>query len=80
MEGMTTLHALPHSEAPDFAIHAKKLKELERQADEITHRVNEELNRTFITPFDGEDMYALASAVDAEVLPAGQARTVLPVL
>jgi predicted phosphate transport protein (TIGR00153 family) len=44
--------------------HHKKLRDLEHQGDEVTHRVNRELNKTFITPFDREDIYALAGAVD----------------
>ncbi|HEX8919601.1 MAG TPA: DUF47 family protein [Chloroflexota bacterium] len=64
MEGLKTLDALLNSKVADFGEHAKKLRDLEHQGDEITHRINQELNRTFITPFDREDIYALASALD----------------
>jgi predicted phosphate transport protein (TIGR00153 family) len=64
MEGLRTLHALLMSSSEDFAEHAKHLRDLEHQGDEITHRINQELNKTFITPFDREDIYALAGAVD----------------
>jgi predicted phosphate transport protein (TIGR00153 family) len=64
VEGLKTLNELLKSPAPAFAAHAKRLRDLEHQGDEITHRINNELDRTFITPFDREDIYALASAVD----------------
>jgi predicted phosphate transport protein (TIGR00153 family) len=64
MESLKTLDALLNSSAADFAQHARKLRDIEHQADEVTHRINHELNRTFITPFDREDIYALAGAVD----------------
>lgn len=64
MEGIKTLDSLLGSDVGDFPQHARKLRDLEHQGDEITHRIIKELNTTFITPFDREDIYALASAVD----------------
>jgi uncharacterized protein len=64
MEGLQTLDAMLNSERSEFTIHAKKLRDLEHRCDEITHRVNQELNKTFITPFDREDIIALAGALD----------------
>ena len=43
---------------------ARHIKVLETQADHITHEIIDTLNRTFITPFDREDIHALASALD----------------
>ena len=43
---------------------ARHIKVLESQADAITHDIIDKLNRTFITPFDREDIHALASALD----------------
>jgi uncharacterized protein len=63
-DGLKTLNALLHRESGDFMDDAKKLRDLEHQGDEITHRIINELNTTFITPFDREDIYALASAID----------------
>jgi len=40
------------------------IKELEHQADDITHEIVTRLDRTFITPFDPEDIHALASKLD----------------
>lgn len=42
----------------------KQLEELEHQNDEITHNIFIELGRNFITPFDREDIHALATALD----------------
>jgi len=41
-----------------------KIKTLEREADEITHQVFSELNKTFITPMDREDIQRIASKTD----------------
>ena len=43
---------------------ARHIKVLETQSDHITHDIIDKLNRTFITPFDREDIHALASALD----------------
>ncbi len=43
---------------------AQKLKEVEHAGDLLTHEIVEKLNRTFITPIDREDIYALASNLD----------------
>jgi predicted phosphate transport protein (TIGR00153 family) len=64
MEGLKTLDALLNNDTGDFSEQAQKLRDLEHQGDEITHRIYQELNRTFITPFDREDIYALTNAVD----------------
>jgi predicted phosphate transport protein (TIGR00153 family) len=41
-----------------------RISELEHEADEITHEIVRSLNRVFVTPFDREDIYALASGLD----------------
>jgi uncharacterized protein len=40
------------------------IEKTESAGDEITHRILEKLNTTFITPMDREDIHALASALD----------------
>ena len=40
------------------------IKELEHDGDRLTHEVVDLLNRTFVTPFDRDDMYRLAGALD----------------
>ncbi len=41
-----------------------KMKELEHAADRLTHETLARLNKTFVTPFDREDIYALAVKMD----------------
>jgi predicted phosphate transport protein (TIGR00153 family) len=42
----------------------KQIDRLENKGDELTHQVHLELGKNFITPFDREDIHALASAID----------------
>ncbi|WP_207533646.1 DUF47 domain-containing protein [Desertivirga arenae] len=42
----------------------KVIEDLEHRGDEITHQIFLELSKNFITPFDREDIHALASAID----------------
>jgi uncharacterized protein len=44
--------------------HVKKLESYEHEGDRITHELMAELNRTFVTPLDREDIHALASSMD----------------
>jgi uncharacterized protein len=48
----------------DLAPLATKIKDLEHKGDELTHRVIDELNKTFITPIDREDIHDLSAALD----------------
>src|SRR2546422_8624619 len=41
-----------------------EIKRLEHVGDELTHKIFEELNLSFITPFDREDIYELAKGID----------------
>lgn len=41
-----------------------RIKDLEHAGDELTHEMVRTLNRTFVTPFDREDIYALGSGLD----------------
>ena len=42
----------------------KQIDKLENRGDEITHQIYLELFKNFITPFDREDIHALATAID----------------
>lgn len=44
--------------------YAERLKELESRGDEYTHLLVSELNRTFVTPMDREDILELAVKLD----------------
>lgn len=48
----------------NFDSFSKKLKSVEHECDELTHQVTTKLNKSFITPFDREDIYTLAVALD----------------
>ncbi|HEX6578785.1 MAG TPA: DUF47 family protein [Jiangellaceae bacterium] len=43
---------------------ATALKEIEHKGDEHTHEIIRRVNSTFVTPFDREDIYRLASGLD----------------
>lgn len=47
-----------------IAAHQVKIKDLEHAGDDLTHEIVRLLNRTFITPFEREDIYALSSGLD----------------
>src|SRR5215470_2180499 len=51
-------------ENADVDAYAREIKDVEHACDEITHRVTTKLNKSFITPFDREDIYTLAVALD----------------
>jgi uncharacterized protein len=63
MEALRELDVLLNADG-GFDVSARKLRDIEHQGDEITHKIIHELNATFITPFDREDILALASSVD----------------
>jgi predicted phosphate transport protein (TIGR00153 family) len=42
----------------------KKVKEIEHEGDKKIHEIFEQLNKTFITPFDREDIYLIAKDTD----------------
>lgn len=48
----------------NFEAHSKKIKSFEHKCDEITHAITTKLNSSFITPFDREDIFTLAVALD----------------
>src|SRR3954452_24082176 len=43
---------------------AARLRELEHTGDQSTHAIFKQLNTSFVTPFDREDIYNLASDLD----------------
>jgi predicted phosphate transport protein (TIGR00153 family) len=50
--------------AQDMARVRDEIKNLEHVGDKLTHSIFEELNRSFITPFDREDVYSLTKSMD----------------
>ena len=48
----------------DPEMKAKRLTEQEHEGDRVTHAILSRLNSTFVTPFDREDIYDLATELD----------------
>jgi uncharacterized protein len=48
----------------NIEVRVQQLKDLEHKGDDMTHAILVKLNSTFITPFDREDIHALAYAMD----------------
>ena len=48
----------------DFPEYMRRIKGLEHACDELTHSISTRLNKSFITPFDREDIYMMSTALD----------------
>ncbi|HNR42737.1 MAG TPA: DUF47 family protein [Bacteroidales bacterium] len=55
---------LSSTELDDHERINKQIKELEHIGDQITDKIFQQLNKTFITPFDREDIHELAGSID----------------
>ena len=42
----------------------RRIKDVEHEGDDVTHKIFQQLNKSFITPFDREDIQELASTLD----------------
>jgi uncharacterized protein len=62
--GADLLSQLLGTERADRKAVADLLRDAEHAADESTHTIMRRLNQTFVTPFDRDDIYGLASALD----------------
>jgi predicted phosphate transport protein (TIGR00153 family) len=58
---------------------AARIKEVEHEADIITHRTCEKMHTTFLTPLDREDIYSLINKMDSilDMTEAASARLLL---
>ncbi|MBN2502673.1 MAG: DUF47 family protein [Anaerolineales bacterium] len=61
VDGMEALRA--YVREPDAKL-AAQVANLEKEADEVRRILIDELNRTFVTPFDREDIFALSLTID----------------
>lgn len=63
----------------DVTNKAHKINEREHEGDTITHEIIKRLNKSFVTPIDREDIYALTSAMDdvLDLIDAAADRMVL---
>jgi uncharacterized protein Yka (UPF0111/DUF47 family) len=66
-EGLEALEA--YMKTGDDA-HAQRVQALEKEADELRRILIDDLNRTFVTPIDREDLFALSRTID-DVLDYG---------
>ncbi len=59
--------------------HIARLKEIEHEADIITHRTYEKMHTTFLTPLDREDIHCLINKMDSimDMMEAAGARLIL---
>ena len=48
----------------ELSLRVNRIKEIEHQADEVTHKCIDALHRTFITPFDRSDIHRLMKRLD----------------
>ena len=60
-EGLKLLAKYLESPLPETA---EELSLKEKEADEVRRILIDELNRTFVTPFDREDIFALSRTID----------------
>jgi predicted phosphate transport protein (TIGR00153 family) len=79
MTGASLLKELLGADPADRKQIADRMRAAEHAGDEATHAIMRELNESFITPFDREDIYRLASALD-DVMDAMEAAVDLVVL
>ncbi len=56
--------SMEHNAQETWQEYYRKVKEAEREGDQMTQRIFMELGQTFITPFDREDIHDLASSID----------------
>ncbi|HLF14894.1 MAG TPA: DUF47 family protein [Bacteroidota bacterium] len=64
VETTELLKLLPSTPEADRKSLVQKIEDKEHRGDTITHDIMSELNGTFITPFDREDIHRLASSLD----------------
>ena len=63
-EAATILVGMLKAPDDEFDSFSKKIKNVEHECDELSHSITTKLNKSFITPFDREDIYTLAMALD----------------
>jgi predicted phosphate transport protein (TIGR00153 family) len=62
--GADTLQEMLGSDFDERVDLAAQIREIEHNADDAAHTIIKRLNSTFVTPFDRDDIYDLASALD----------------
>ena len=49
---------------PEIGDHLQRIRQEEHEADDLAHQALDRLDRTFITPFDREDIHTLVGGLD----------------
>src|SRR5215203_2365455 len=63
-EAAAILMEMLDSDGTQHSSYTKRIKDVEHACDTLTHEITTKLNKSFITPFDREDIYTLAVALD----------------
>lgn len=63
-EASNILVEMLQSKDGNLETYTKRIKDTEHACDELTHKITTKLNKSFITPFDREDIYTLSVALD----------------
>jgi len=63
-EAAAVLVEMMNDKDVDFRTYTRRIKDIEHECDQFTHEITTKLNKSFITPFDREDIYTLSVALD----------------
>jgi predicted phosphate transport protein (TIGR00153 family) len=63
-EAAKILTEMVESDVADRETFTKRIKTVEHDCDDLMHQITTKLNKSFITPFDREDIYTLSVALD----------------
>src|SRR5213595_130380 len=77
-EASAVLMEMMRDSTGDVSSYTKRIKDVEHGCDQLMHAITTKLNKSFITPFDREDIYHLSVALDdiCDYIDAG-ARTIV---
>jgi predicted phosphate transport protein (TIGR00153 family) len=66
VEGSKALQVLldSYNTTPDHELSIRRIQEIEQSADRVTHETVALLHKTFVTPFDRDDIHQLISRMD----------------
>jgi len=79
VEASRILEEMFRNGASTFAASADRIKEIEHRCDTVVHGLVKDLNSTFITPIDREDIHDLGTSLDdmVDLIDASASRAVL---
>jgi predicted phosphate transport protein (TIGR00153 family) len=78
-EGALILAEMLSKPNADLSAYKQRIKDVEHECDTVMHAITTKLNKSFITPFDREDIYHLAVALDdiVDYIDAGSRAVVM---